>query len=220
MGKTSRRGTTITFLPDTEIFTETELLFYRKKKRPLDLITQCETLNFFLPIRKDIERLTYANYFIELVDIVCGENDPNDRVYRILVEGLGLLTTEASAKRVARIFEIKFLEALGLNPNFEECVECGATSFGEIFFSVSGGGVLCGNCRKTDRAAFTISLGTVNFIRKILKSPVGKTLQIKVSREVGREIEALLRRFLDFYLNKQTRSLRFLRYLEKTGAIK
>ena len=52
------------FAGNFEIFTQCEVLFYRKKKKLIDLITQCETLDYFLTVRKDVESLTYANYFI------------------------------------------------------------------------------------------------------------------------------------------------------------
>ena len=113
------------FAGNYEIFTKCQLLFYRKKKKSLDLITRCEALDFFLPARKDIERLTYANYFIELVDVVTSDYDVNEELYGSLVESLQLLATRSSAKRVSRIFELKLLKAIGLAPHLEGCVDCG-----------------------------------------------------------------------------------------------
>lgn len=203
-----------------EIFTHSEFLFYRKKKRPLDLITGCETLDFFLPVRKEIERLTYANYYIELIDIVCNENDPNKHIFEVLRESLRFLSTGASARRVTRIFELKLLEALGLSPNLNSCIECSAREEKKYYFSVKSGGILCSKCRTSDRGAFPVSNGTVNFIRRIQKTPLEKTAHIKVSKDVGVEIEKLLKNFLDFYLHRQAKSLLFLKELEKVGAVK
>ena len=62
------------FAGNFEIFTRCRITFYRKKRSAFDLITQCEMEDFFLPIRKDIERLTCANYFIELTDTVAGDS--------------------------------------------------------------------------------------------------------------------------------------------------
>ncbi|MFQ5952703.1 MAG: DNA repair protein RecO [Candidatus Omnitrophota bacterium] len=205
------------FAGNFEIFTKCQLLFYRKKKKALDLITQCEALDFFLPVRKDIERLTYANYFIELIDIVTSDYDRNEELYDLLVESLRLLATRSSAKRVGRIFELKLLKAVGLTPRLGECVECGAPVSSGFFLSVKDGGVKCRSCLREGSEAFRISLGTVNFMRKIIASPVVKTAQIKVSREVGKETEKLLKRFVQYHIARPVRSLKFLSHLEKAG---
>ncbi len=207
------------FAGNFEIFSLCQLLFYKRKKASLDLITQCEALECFLPARKEIERLTYANYFIELIDIICNENDPNEAIFDVLVESLKLLSTGASPKRTARIFELKLLEALGLSPNLEGCLECGKASAGNMYFSVKSGGTLCRECKSNDRTCFPISAGTINFIRKIQSSPFERTGHVKVSKEVGVEIEKLLKGFLEFHVNRQARSLVFIKHLEKSGMV-
>ena len=202
---------------DFEIFTRSRLLFYKKKKSPLNLITACEALDSFLPVRKDIERVTYANYFVELVNITTTEGDVNEGLYQLLLESLRMLSTTSSAKRISRIFEIKLLEALGLAPQFEKCIKCGNGVEEEAYFSVSGGGMICKKCSHAGEAGLVISLGTINFMRKIQASSLEKAFKIKVSKEVGRETEEALRRFLSFHINRPIRSLKFLSELEKIG---
>jgi DNA repair protein RecO (recombination protein O) len=203
-----------------EIFTRCQLLFYRKKKKALNLITQCETLEYFLNARKDIERLTYASYFIELVSMVTQEDDPNEKIYTALLESLRLLSEGDSPRRVSRIFEIKILEGAGLSPHFEECSSCGASAGEDNYFSASGGGLLCGKCKGQDKHAFRISRGTVNFIRKIQASDFSKVSRIKVSREVGQEIEKALGIFLRYHVGRPIKSLNFLEKMKRTGAVK
>ncbi|MFH1309119.1 MAG: DNA repair protein RecO [Candidatus Omnitrophota bacterium] len=203
------------FAGNFEIFTQCRLLFYKKKKKAMDLITQCETLDFFLPIRKDIERLTYANYFIELVNVVTNEYDVNEEIYRILTESLKLLASKISARRAARIFELKLLNVLGLNPQMEVCARCGYAGDGLNLFSVKNGGVLCEKCGKVSGAFISLSNGTVNFIKKIQQNDFDKIAQIKVSKEVGRETEVILKKFLGYYINYPIKSLKFLEEIEK-----
>ena len=202
-----------------EIFTQCQLLFYRKRKKSMDLITQCEALDFFLPARKDIERLTYANYFIELINIVTGDYDVNEELYRVLLESLRMLASGASSKRVSRIFELKLLGTVGLSPQLDECVECGAPVEGKGYFSVKSGGMLCPGCRKRDEASLRLSLGTVNFMRKIQLSDMVKTARIKVSKEVGKETEKILKSFLRQHISAPVKSLGFLEQLQKTGIV-
>ncbi|MGD2278711.1 MAG: DNA repair protein RecO [Candidatus Omnitrophota bacterium] len=205
------------FAGNFEIFTRCQLLFYKKKKRTLDLITRCEALDFFFPVRKDIERLTYANYFIELVDIVTGDHDINEELYDLLVESLQSLATRSSAKRVSRIFELKLLKTIGLTPRLEECVVCGAVASEGFSLSIKDGGVKCRGCAGGDESCLKVSPGTLNFMRKILASPMSMTSRIKVSREVGKETERVLKRFVRYHVARPVKSLKFLGHLEKAG---
>jgi DNA repair protein RecO (recombination protein O) len=185
----------------------------------LDLITKCETIDFFLPVRKDIERLTYANYFIELVDVVTNDYDINSDLYTTLTESLRLLATDASAKRVSRVFELKLLKDIGLNPELGVCSECGKDPGEKPAFSVSLGGVICSECSKGKGTLLHISQGTLNFMRKVQSSSFDRIQQVKVSREVGAETEKVLKRFMEFHINRRLKSLNFLKDLKKVGAI-
>ncbi|MBU1084141.1 MAG: DNA repair protein RecO [Candidatus Omnitrophota bacterium] len=204
------------FAGDLEIFTECEVLFYKRKKKGLDLISRCEALKTFLPIRKDIEKLTYANYFIELVDAVSNDNDKNEELYDILSGSLSMLAGGASPKRIARIFELKLLSAIGFQPQLEECGKCGAPAGAGFRFDVTGGGIVCPRCGGT---GIKMSLGTINFMRKVISSGIARTSVIRVTKDVGKEAEKVLRSFLMYQMNKPIRSLSFLDRLEKEGVV-
>lgn len=208
------------FAGSFELFSQCDLLFYRKKKKPLDLITQCEAVEFFLPARKNIERLTYANYFIELIDVVTSDYDNNKTLYEVLVGSLGLLSAGASPLRVSRIFEIKLLDAIGLSPSLDECTKCGEKIDESGLFSVAEGGLICRECVQNNTPGIRLSLGAIKFLRLAQKSTFEKLAQIKVSREVGREIEGVLNKFIMFHINRPLRSLRFLDTIKKKGMVR
>jgi len=207
------------FAGNFELFTRCDLVFYRKRKSAMDLITQCEALDFFLPLRKDIERLTYANYFIELIDVVTQDHDKKEGLYLALLESLRSLAGGMSPKRVARIFELKLLQDTGLTPELIRCVRCSNEPAENIYFSVAEGGLICGGCVNREDRAIRISKGTVNFMRKILSLPLERTGQIKVSRDVGREVEGILKKFLEFHVGRQMKSMKFLAEIEKKGVL-
>ena len=207
------------FAGNFEIFTRCQLLFYRKKRGQMDLVTQCEMLDFYYPVRRDIERLTYANYLIELIDTVTVDGDVNEELYGLLAESLVFLAEGSSPKRVSRIFELKLAGALGISPQMDECVACGGPIEKDARFSVSNGGMLCGACCHKDKASLPVSLGTVNFMKKIQKSELARTAMIKVTAQVGRETEKVLRVFLDYHINRPVKSLLFLGQLEKAGIL-
>ena len=203
------------FAGDFEIFTQCEMLFYEKKKNPLDLITQCEAIDSFLPIRKDIEKLTYASYFVELVNAVTGFYDRNDDLYNILAGSLRMMGGKVSAMRIARIFELKLLGALGLTPHLKDCLKCGSPIESKAFFNIEKGGMVCSSCGNPSLKSLPMSLGTLNFMRKIQESELSKTSRVKVSKEVGQESELVLKGFMQYHVSKPMKSLRLLGDLER-----
>ncbi|MDD5633978.1 MAG: DNA repair protein RecO [Candidatus Omnitrophica bacterium] len=209
------------FAGNFEPFTRCRFLFYKKKKQQMDLITHCETLDYFSSVKKDIERLTYANYFIELVDIAAADNDENIQLFNVLLDCLKLLGGTSSPRRISRIFELKFLRAIGLDPELDSCVSCGSAIDKGCKFSFKEGGALCPKCLGEDKKPYMdVSLGTVNFLRRIQKSELNRTEHVKVSREVGKEIEKLLRDFLEYHIARSVKSLKFLDRLERDGILK
>jgi DNA repair protein RecO (recombination protein O) len=52
--------------------------------RELDIITQAETLEPFLPLRNDLLRTTYAYYLAELSDAFAAERDENRPLFELL----------------------------------------------------------------------------------------------------------------------------------------
>jgi DNA repair protein RecO (recombination protein O) len=202
------------FAGDFEIFTLVDLLYYPSRKKNLDLITRCDALDFFLPARKEIERLTYANYYIELIEIVTVDNDPDPALFDLIENALRLLASGASAKRITRIFEIKLLTAIGLGPELENCTRCGSAEKELLYFEVPGGAV-CRECAPSGKNTVKVSKGSLNFLLKVQKSDISKAALVKVSREVGRQVEVLLRRLIGYQIQRPVRSLAFLESIEK-----
>jgi len=199
------------FISAYELFALDEMLFYEKKRKDFYLLSQCELVNFFPKIRNSLERLTYATYFIELLDSVTAPGDVNHRLYELLGDSLELLSGTASPKRVARIFEIKLLSVLGMMPRLLRCVACDKKPEAQkARFSFRLGGVLCWSCRGEDRAAGPILTGTVNFISHIESMPFERIRHVKVSKRVGGEVESLLRSFITYHLDIRPRSADFM----------
>ena len=59
-----------------------------------------------------------------------------------------------------------------------------------------------------------VSRGTLNFLEHARRQPVKSLVSVKVSQEVGEELEKLLRRFTDFHLSHKLKTLVFM---EKMG---
>jgi DNA repair protein RecO (recombination protein O) len=152
-----------------------------------------------------------------MVDATSMFHDANAALFALLLDSLRALCGSASPRRIARIFEIKLLIILGLMPAVDRCLQCGKSVNSGTRFSFKLGGLLCHHCNAADNAAVGISPGTINFIHHIEKASYQKATRVKVSKQVGEEVERILRRFLDIHVDKRLKTLEFLKKIEVTN---
>jgi len=205
------RGPGHRFLSAYELFALDDIVFYERKRKGFCLLSQSELVDYFPKVRESLERLSYAAYLIELTEAVTPFGEENSAFYDLLEAALGFLSSEASPKRVARVFEIKLLSHLGFMPRLKTCANCnkpiGKTG---VRFSFSMGGVLCEDCIRADKNARLVLAGTINFISHIENLSFDKIRHVKVAKRVGGEVEKLLRSFLRYHLDVRLKSMEFL----------
>ena len=211
-----------------EPFSLNEILFYRRKRGgDLHQVTQVDLTEMFPVVREDLERLSYASYFAELLNQLVETEEPSPETFDLLQDSLIFLASGASPKRCARVFETKLLDILGFMPEIKECVVCRVELPSPAFFSVAAGGIRCKDCAIVRRpglsasensqsagANIPVSRGALNFLDRVRRSAVKDLYPVKVAQEVGEEVEKILRRFVQFHLPAQLKSVVFL---EKMG---
>jgi DNA repair protein RecO (recombination protein O) len=89
--------------------------------REIDIVTQAQTLEPFLRVRDDLDRLSYAYYFAEITDRFVEEEIEHSEVYELMLDALHWIETTDHLSRTARYFEMQLLDALGYRPQLHVC---------------------------------------------------------------------------------------------------
>ncbi len=200
-----------------ELFTRSNLLIARA--RELDIVSQAETVEAYRPLREDLLRSTYAHYFAELLDRFTGEEQESGELYDLFAETLAHLCEPAGPALVARYYELHLLALAGYQPRLFDCVQCGqrlrevereSPPYG---FDVAQGGVLCDRCAPTVREAMPLTLAALKVLRHAARVewPVFAALTLRPL--VAREVEHVLLRYITYVLERQLKSVEFLRTL-------
>ncbi len=207
-----------------ELFTHSMLLL--AKGRHLDIVTQADTLDAFLPLRANLERLGYAYYLAELVDQFNGEGIENRALFDLLLHALRWLGDDASDPALlARFFELHLLQHVGYRPQLFHCVHCGREiKPDENFFSAEAGGVIDSNCMQTQREriagqardAQTISLSALKVLRFLQTREYETVRSLRLNEDVLAEVETLMQRYIVHHLERNLKSVEFLRELRQT----
>jgi DNA repair protein RecO (recombination protein O) len=127
------------------------------KGRSLDIITQCESIETFGSLRKDLTRLAYALYYAELTQVFGqGLSEDSTRYFDRLALSIGLMAESHHDPAILCLeFEFALLEMLGIRPELDVCVACREPLNEQNLSSFNHelGGLLCGPCYQRMRRA-------------------------------------------------------------------
>lgn len=196
-----------------QLFTRGDFLLYMGKT--LATVTQGEILNSFHPLRYDLFKYAYGQYFCELTARLLEENEPCPQEYGLVLSALEAMNSDAAYLEVlARSFELKLLKILGYPPYLDCCLACSSKE-GPFWFSVREGGLLCPQCSLRDPGAKKVSPGSLSLLMKLLSVDFKRLRTLRMSPGQREEIISINKKLLSFNLNLG--GCKTLAFLEQLG---
>lgn len=198
------------------------------KGRNLDIITQSQTINGFLALKSDLWRMACGLYILELIDSFTVEAGDNRPLFDLLLDILGRLCEPDSSETVLRYFELHLLHHLGYRPQLRRCVNCDSSIKPAVnFFSPAKGGLLCPQCtsekdhryEQTEATSLTphvpVSVGALKVLRLWQSCDYATARRVKVKPDLSRELEQVLQQYIRYILQRELKSLTWLKELRK-----
>jgi len=194
---------------NVELLTHSQLMLARG--RNLDIVTQAQTLDTFLPMRDSLELMSCGFYLAELVDNFTEENVEDRDLFELLLATLRSLSETGEGERIVRYFELRLLGHLGYSPQLQKCANCNRTLQPEAnYYSPAQGGALCRECGYPYMAASTISVNAQKVLRLWQRSDIAIAGRVKLSAVLAREIKSILRDNIRYVLEKQLKSIEWM----------
>lgn len=207
-------------LSSSEVFVFSEFVFY--KGTNFYHVTQANTRETFYNIRKDLLRLSYATYFVELADSVSDEEIPSERLFLLLAKALYYLSTGEIPVGILNLgYQLKLMDISGYRPNLLRCSGCRKEKAEYARFSVEMGGVICRDCLDSDKmeqykSSYRISPGTVEAFKFLLNTEISRLNTKKIDNTIFNEMEIIIRAFIQNHLDRKFKSLDFLDDIKST----
>jgi DNA repair protein RecO (recombination protein O) len=196
------------------LYTRAQLLI--AQGRDIDIVTQAETADAYRPLREDLLRTSYATYCVELLDKFTVENLENRPLYDLLAAALGWLCAARDLQLAARYYELQLLGLSGFQPQLFRCALRGEPiEAQDQFFSAADGGVLCPTCGAGRGGAAPISLAALKLLRYFQSNGYDRVAALNVRPAVHAELERVLGRYITFLLERQLKSVQFLRLVRR-----
>lgn len=188
------------------------LFIITKKNEQLGNLTSVDIINDFRNIKKDITKISYATFLIELATQVMKHNK-NKNIYSSLIASLIKINEGFDPLIITNILELKFLEYLGVMPVLDGCSVCGSkTSIATL--SSSRGGYICNNCLKNEHI---VSDKTIKLIRMFYYVDIEKISSLEIGNQSKKEISDFLDDYYDRYTGLYLKSKSLLKNINKVG---
>ena len=199
-----------------ELFSHSILMI--AQGRTWDIVTEVVSVENFLSIRTDLDKISQASYIGELVDCFSENDDENQPLWELLtlaLQELDELAPGQDGRMLQHWFELQLLSLAGFQPQLFECLACGE----ELepitnFIALEEGGVLCPNCSQGRRDLEPIEADVLKVLRFVQSRPWEMVRQVNVRPHILRQVDNLLYRYLLVILERQLKSVDFMRRLQ------
>lgn len=179
-----------------------EFSFYYKEGRLSNLI-EFSPLNDFNEIHKDLIKISYASYIVELLSKVYEQNN-DPLVYKLMIGALKKINAGLNPKGISLIVELQSFSFLGVDMNLENCL-CGSKNIKS--FSISEGSFICADCFKDEKE---YSLKSLAVLKLFKKCNIDELENISLEEKTLREVNEIIYNYLDQYTGIYLKSRDFL----------
>lgn len=204
--------------PPLGYFSLSEIVFYKREKSELHLLSSGETLKNFSGLGKSLNRFSWASAVTELLDQLISGEEPNQRIFNLSLKTLSRMESmdESDLEKIFWGFALKLFSNLGYKPRLDTCVRCGKEiKEEEVFLSPERGGVICHHCTREEE--YYLKLGRKAYLsaEQLLSLDINKIDKIPVDKGSLKEIEDLVKSFVRYHTGaKDLKTLEFIRRLE------
>jgi len=125
-------------------------LYYRPSKS-LNSVSQVESINSFLEIKKEYNLILKAQYMMELSESLSSENEDNSYILSLLISTLSNIHSSKIPDLDILIFEFELLKYQGFGIRLFDCTNCNKKlERSDHYFSSKAGGFYCEDCFESE----------------------------------------------------------------------
>lgn len=161
----------------------------------------------------DLETITYASYFCELLDICLMDEESNRDLFKEVISAFYLLKSKAvDIEVLTRALELNVLRATGYGLDLEECCICKSKISSSDYVNLQYLGGVCENCEKIN--GMLISRASYNSMKILNKFALEKLARISLDEKIKKEIFDLVTIIISQNYYRKPKSLEALKFLK------
>jgi DNA repair protein RecO (recombination protein O) len=197
----------------TGMFCFSKLSLYKTKDTYI--IDEAEPIELFFDLRNDLEKLSLAQYFAELVLTLVQEDESAEEYLRLILNSLHFLAKgKMPNEQVKAITELRMMCIAGFMPNLIACDRCGEYETENMYFDVEDGLLYCENCVPSDMI-FQLDIGLVKALRHVAFSDFERIYSFKMEEFALPDLSYITEKYLLSKLQRNFKTLEFYKEITK-----
>ena len=182
--------------------------YYEKERKDLVTVSNCDLIESFFDVQKDLKVSFTLSYFAELIEEFSPVRSGDDVLFRLLLAILRCLAAGGDVGGLAGYFEAWFLRINGFLPDLGHCKKCRKPLTGEAWLAQKRDGAYCGECAPLKKDA--VPPGTGPFLEWVRRNPPPEACPPALEAGARNGIRKVLQALIVYHMEREPRTLRHL----------
>lgn len=200
----------------SQLFSYSEFILY--KSHSGYIINESEIKEVFSGLRNNINKLSLAQYFCEVMNLMAPKEERATDFLRLLLNCLYCLENDLKDERIIKfVFEMRICTIAGYMPDFVGCCKCSLFVPNNMYFSVGDAVLVCEKCYNDLRGIYSnlihVRQSILDTLRYIIYSKPEKIFSFKVSEDIIDKLCDITENYLIFHSYGDFKALKFYKSL-------
>lgn len=179
----------------------------------LSFINENVTYTFPKQTLLDPEAHAYTSYIVSLADAAVGDQKKESELYHQLQQSINLIESGLDPQIISEVFSLQLLKYFGVFPNLSSCTICNK-KIGRFDFSMTYDGLLCEEHYSYDIKRLHLNPNVSFLLMKFSSLKLNKLGDVQLSREIKKELQAVIYAIYDNYVGLRLKSQRYLEQIQ------
>tara|TARA_B100001996_G_scaffold112639_1_gene85281 strand:+ start:200 stop:949 length:750 start_codon:yes stop_codon:yes gene_type:complete len=187
-------------------------LYYRPSKS-LNSVSQAESINSFLEIKKEYNLILRAQYMMELSESLSSENEDNSYILSLLISTLSNIHNSKIPDLDILIFEFELLKYQGFGIRLFDCTNCNKElERSDHYFSSKAGGFYCGGCfesKEIHHESIKVTIEQQLLLRTISRKKYKDLINLNLAEKEINNCRKLIQKSVQDIIGVQLKTVKF-----------
>ncbi len=179
-------------------------------------VDEAVSLEQFVGLQRDIEKLSLAQYFCELCLNLCPTGQDAGEHLRLMLNSLYLLAHDKRpALQIKLCFEMRLITMTGYMPDLVMCADCGVYEAPEMIFVPHTGQLWCASCAaKHGIQGARLPIAAVTALRHTVYADTDKLFSFTVKDELLPPLSLASERYVTYMTGRDYPTLQFYKSMQ------
>lgn len=195
-------------LSATQLFSYSRFTIF--KGRDKYIIDDAQPIEVFFDLRRDMERLSLAQYFCELAGALAPQESEAGEYLRLMLNALHFLCKGTRPNLLLKaVVEMRMLSLAGYMPNLVCCAGCSCYEAETMYFMPRSGIIYCGDCARPSEPAVPLNSGALTGLRHTIYADFGKLFSFSLSQQGLKQLSQASEEYMKSTLQRSFNTLDF-----------